>query len=42
MKLKLDENKNVVLKDGMPVYTHEDGSESPFNAKSAMDKIHEQ
>ena len=28
MKLKLDENNNVVVKDGMPVYVHEDGKET--------------
>jgi len=39
MELVLDDNGNAVVKDGMPVYRHEDGSEVPFNAKSAMDKI---
>ena len=34
MKLKLDENNNVVVKDGMPVYVHEDGKEIPFDANS--------
>ena len=41
MKLKLDEKGSVVVKDNLPVYVHEDGSESPFDAKQARDKIHE-
>lgn len=39
MKLKLDENGNAVLKDGMPVYTHADGKEVPFDAAAAVNKI---
>ena len=41
MKLKVDEKGIAMVKDNMPVYVHEDGSESPFDAKGAMDKIHE-
>jgi len=37
MDLILDENGNVVLKDGCPVYKYEDGSESPFDAKKTLD-----
>lgn len=32
MKLKLDENGNVALQDGKPVYVHEDGKEVAFDA----------
>ncbi len=32
MKLKLDENGNVVVVDGKPVYVHDDGKEIPFDA----------
>ena len=39
MKLKLDENGNVVVVDGKPVYVHDDGKEVPFDAPSAMQKI---
>lgn len=39
MKLKLDESGNVVLKDGLPVYVHEDGKEIAFDAPAAMAKI---
>ena len=35
MKLKLDEKGNAVIQDGNPVYIHDDGSEHPFDAKSA-------
>lgn len=41
MKLKLDENNNVVVKDGMPVYVHADGKEIPFDANKATVKIAE-
>lgn len=41
MKLKTDENGNVVVKDGMPVYVHADGKEIPFDANKAADKITE-
>ena len=37
MELVLDENGNVVLKDGCPVYKFEDGSESPFDAKATLE-----
>jgi len=40
MKLKLNENGNVVIIDGKPVYIHPDGKEAPFDAKAAMDTIH--
>ncbi len=39
MKLKLDENGHVVVADGKPVYTHDDGKEIPFDAPQAMSKI---
>ncbi|MCX5592525.1 DUF6651 domain-containing protein [Alcaligenes endophyticus] len=39
MKLKLDENGNVVLQDGHPVYVHPDGKEAPFDAAAAVSKI---
>ncbi|MFW9289799.1 tape measure protein, partial [Glaesserella parasuis] len=39
MKLKLDENGNVVVVDGKPVYIHDDGKEIPFDALQAMQKI---
>jgi hypothetical protein len=39
MKLKLDENGNVVVQDGKPVYVHDDGKEIPFDAPAAMSKI---
>ncbi|MDP8184401.1 DUF6651 domain-containing protein [Phocoenobacter skyensis] len=38
-KLKLDENGNVVLEDGKPVYLKEDGSEIAFDAFRASAKI---
>lgn len=41
MKLKLDENGNVVVADGMPVYVHDDGKEIPFDGAQAMVKIKE-
>lgn len=37
MDLILDDNGNVVLKDGCPMYKYEDGSESPFDAKKTLD-----
>ncbi|MBU2249693.1 MAG: hypothetical protein KKD77_23300 [Gammaproteobacteria bacterium] len=40
LKLKRDENGNVVVVDGKPVYIHEDGKEAPFDASAAMDTIH--
>lgn len=39
MKLKLDENGNVVVVDGKPVYVHDDGKEIPFDAEQATAKI---
>lgn len=39
MKLKLDANGQAVLKDGMPVYIHDDNSEHPFDAKATVAKI---
>ncbi len=39
MELKVDENNNVVIQDGKPVYVFDDGKESPFDAPSAMQKI---
>ena len=41
MKLKVDENGNVVVVDGKPVYTHDDGKEIPFDGAMAFDKIKE-
>lgn len=40
MKLKLDAEGHVVLVDGMPVYTHADGKDIPFDAPAAAAKIH--
>lgn len=39
MKLKLDENGHVVVVDGKPVYTHDDGKDVPFDAVQAVGKI---
>ena len=39
MKLKLDENGNVVLQDGKPVYVHEDGKEVAFDAAATVQTI---
>lgn len=39
MKLKLDENGNVVVQNGQPVYIHDDGKEAPFDAAAAVSKI---
>jgi len=39
MELLLDENNNVVLKDGMPVYRYNDGSEQPFDAKATLESL---
>lgn len=41
MKLKIDENGNVVVQDGKPVYVHDDGKEIAFDAQQAMSKITE-
>ena len=39
MKLKLDENGNVVVQDGKPVYVHDDGKEVAFDAPATVAKI---
>lgn len=39
MKLKLDEQGHVVVQDGKPVYTHDDGKDVAFDAPSAVSKI---
>lgn len=39
MKLKLDENGNVVVQDGKPVYMYDDGQEIAFDAMQNMAKI---
>ncbi len=39
MKLKLDENGNVVLQDGKPVYVHDDGKEVAFDAPATVATI---
>lgn len=39
MKLKIDTNGNAVLQDGMPVYTHDDGKEAPFDAAGTVATI---
>lgn len=39
MKLKLDEQGHVVVKDDKPVYVHDDGKEIPFDAPAALSKI---
>lgn len=39
MKLKLDENGNVVVQDGKPVYVYDDGQEIAFDAPQNMAKI---
>lgn len=39
MKLKLDENGNVVVQDGKPVYVYDDGKEVAFDALQATQKI---
>lgn len=39
MKLKLDDQGHVVVQDGKPVYTHDDGKDVPFDALSAVSKI---
>lgn len=36
MELVLDDKGNAVLKDGLPVYKYDDGTESPFDAKSTI------
>lgn len=39
MKLKLDEAGHVVVKDGNPVYVHDDGKELPLDAKATLATI---
>ena len=39
MKLKLDESGHVVVQDGKPVYTHDDGKDIAFDAPSAVSRI---
>jgi hypothetical protein len=39
MKLKLDEAGHAVLKDGHPIYVHDDGKEIPFDAKATVATI---
>ncbi len=39
MKLKLDAEGHVVLENGFPVYTHDDGKDSPFDAAAATATI---
>jgi len=39
MKLKLDDQGHAVLQNGMPVYIHDDGKESPFDAAAAAQAI---
>lgn len=41
MKLKLDEQGKVVVQNGMPVYTYDDGKDAPFDALAARNKISE-
>jgi len=41
MKLKLDEDGHAVLVNEMPVYTHEDGQDIPFDAPASQLKINE-
>lgn len=39
MKLKLDADGHVVLQDGRPIYTHEDGKELAFDAAATVATI---
>ena len=39
MKLKLDDNGNVVVQDGKPVYVHDDGKEVAFDAAYTLGTI---
>jgi hypothetical protein len=39
MKLKIDENGHVVVKDGHPVYVYEDGREAAFDAPGTVASI---
>lgn len=42
MKLKLDDDGNVVVEDGKPVYVDSKGKDIPFDAAAAVAKIKEQ
>lgn len=39
MKLKLDDNGNVVVQDGKPVYVYDDGREAAFDAAGTVSTI---
>lgn len=39
MKLKLDDDGNVVVTDGKPVYVHDDGKEVSFDAPGTLETI---
>lgn len=39
MKLKLDENGHVVVKDGFPVWVAEDGAEIAYNVPDLVNKF---
>jgi hypothetical protein len=39
VQLKLDDAGHAVLKDGMPVYVHDDGKEAPFDAAQTLENI---
>jgi hypothetical protein len=39
VKLKLDDAGHAVLKDEMPVYVHDDGTEAPFDVTKTLDNI---
>lgn len=39
MKLKLDDAGHVIVKDGHPVYVHDDGKEIPFDANGTVATI---
>jgi hypothetical protein len=40
MKIKIDEQtKTAVLKDGLPVYVYDDGTEGPFDAKATLENL---
>jgi hypothetical protein len=38
MKLKLNGDGTAVITNGFPVYTHDDGSEAPFDAAASVEK----
>jgi hypothetical protein len=39
MKLLLDDDGHAILKDGMPVYRHDDGSEIPLDAAEIQNRV---